>query len=410
MQTQFSPVYSARSWNYARQKGMSIVEVMIALTIGTILTVGVVQLFVANSETYKLLVGQSRMQESARFGLEFISRTVRMAGYKGCYSVNGRVNTTIDPPTNVPFEYNITKSIEAYDWTADDSWTPDFTTDGFPYTNTVTSVDKSFAPGNGVHYTPSNANPDKSLGQGSDILVIRHLSENQLDMTDMLTSSDNVVVSVPADEGLDFGCVGCVVAGVIPARTWDDLLLIYDCEKSTIFRVTHIANDSPAAGKATISHDTSDADATQNLVAQLAEFNTFEGLDAGIAAIVTNIFYIAPGAGKNNQDKYPMSLWKKTGTSKPVELVEGVEDLQVEFGVDTDNDDVPNQYLRPGGAFDAADIVTVRVQITTNSVDDVNSTSKPTHGCTRQHCITGEEYDGLMRRTFSQTLQIRNKG
>ena len=63
-------------------RGFSIVELLIAMVLGSIVIIGIVQLFVANSATYKVLVGQSRMQESARFSLEFIGRDVRRAGYR----------------------------------------------------------------------------------------------------------------------------------------------------------------------------------------------------------------------------------------------------------------------------------------------------------------------------------------
>ncbi len=64
-------------------KGLSLVELMISLLVGSIITAGVVQLYSANSETYRLVAGQSRMQESARFALAFIERDVHKAGNMG---------------------------------------------------------------------------------------------------------------------------------------------------------------------------------------------------------------------------------------------------------------------------------------------------------------------------------------
>ena len=65
------------------EKGLSLVELMISLAIGSLITAGVVQLYTANSATYSLVMGQSRMQESARFALAFISRDVQRAGHRG---------------------------------------------------------------------------------------------------------------------------------------------------------------------------------------------------------------------------------------------------------------------------------------------------------------------------------------
>ncbi|MEZ5595956.1 MAG: hypothetical protein R3E84_06115 [Pseudomonadales bacterium] len=48
----------------------------------------------------------------------------------------------------------------------------------------------------------------------------------------------------------------------------------------------------------------------------------------------TDIYYIAEG-GTNNCGQRPLSLWRKSGSQAPVELVEGIEDLQVWLGIDT---------------------------------------------------------------------------
>jgi type IV pilus assembly protein PilW len=106
------------------QKGLSLVEVMIAMVIGSVITAGVIQLFVSNSETHRVMVGQSRMQESARFALEFIGRSVRQAGYRGCFSSNDELHTTIDPVGNIPYEYNINIGVQGYEATGAGVWSP----------------------------------------------------------------------------------------------------------------------------------------------------------------------------------------------------------------------------------------------------------------------------------------------
>ena len=85
-----------------RVAGFSLVELMISLALGSVVTMGVVQLFVANAETHRLLQGQSRLQESARFALDFIGRDVRKAGYRGCFSSNDDLHTTLLSMASVP--------------------------------------------------------------------------------------------------------------------------------------------------------------------------------------------------------------------------------------------------------------------------------------------------------------------
>jgi len=65
-------------------RGFSLVELMIALLIGLIIAIGVVQIFSATRATYQLDESLARAQENGRFALEFLSQDVRHAGYAGC--------------------------------------------------------------------------------------------------------------------------------------------------------------------------------------------------------------------------------------------------------------------------------------------------------------------------------------
>ena len=96
----------------------------------------------------------------------------------------------------------------------------------------------------------------------------------------------------------------------------------------------------------------------------------------------------------------------------PVEMVEGVENLQLLFGEDTDTDLVPNLYTTASSVTDFNNVVTVRISLTVNSIDSVGASVPPSLGCLGaggfQDCISGEVFDGLMRRTFTKTVQLRN--
>jgi type IV pilus assembly protein PilW len=68
--------------NILRQRGMSLVELMVAMTIGLVLTVVIANLFVGTKRTYRTQDDLSRMQENLRFSFQVIGRTVRQAGYR----------------------------------------------------------------------------------------------------------------------------------------------------------------------------------------------------------------------------------------------------------------------------------------------------------------------------------------
>lgn len=374
--------------------GFSLVELMIALALGTVVTTGVVQLFVANSETHKMLIGQSRMQESARFALDFIGRKVRQAGYRGCFSGNDDLWTTInDPDNNMPYEFDLRFGIEGYDGSGGGAWNPPLT--DLPNQADASSVFKTtydYGEGAGINLD--------AIAPGTDVVTFRHLSQvdariggykdpaNVTQYGPMPSSTEPIVVGVPL--GWD-------------EFDLDHLVLVHDCEKATIFRVTtsnpwgRNADDSPKAALAavdlTIGHDMDDVDNTQNGNTDLSLINTFD-VDAAVSAIESHTFFIAPGEGKNNADQTPLSLWRKSTLDLPIELVEGVEDLQLLYGVDTDNDGVPNQYRRASLVADWNMVITVRVKVKVNSVDSVGSSSE----------------GGLIRRWFIQTIQLRNHG
>ncbi|MFV3368615.1 PilW family protein [Pseudomonas sp. NY15435] len=64
-----------------RQAGLTLVELMIAMTLSLVLMLGVIQVFLSVRQTYSANDATSRMQESGRFALTFISSSVRLGGY-----------------------------------------------------------------------------------------------------------------------------------------------------------------------------------------------------------------------------------------------------------------------------------------------------------------------------------------
>ena len=66
------------------QRGLTLVEVMIAMVIGLVLVGGVLQVFASSRQTYRVHDAVSRMQENGRMALEIIARDIRMADFWGC--------------------------------------------------------------------------------------------------------------------------------------------------------------------------------------------------------------------------------------------------------------------------------------------------------------------------------------
>ncbi len=67
-----------------RSRGLTLVEVMVALVVGLILSAGAIQIFISSKKTYQTTDAVSRIQENGRYALHFLSKDVRAAGFWGC--------------------------------------------------------------------------------------------------------------------------------------------------------------------------------------------------------------------------------------------------------------------------------------------------------------------------------------
>ncbi len=82
----------------ARQTGLTLIEIMIALLIGAFLLGGVLQIFVNSKQTYRMQENMSRLQENGQYAMGYLSRDIRMAGYWDCMMPSDSNNVTTAMP------------------------------------------------------------------------------------------------------------------------------------------------------------------------------------------------------------------------------------------------------------------------------------------------------------------------
>ena len=73
-----------------KQKGVTLVELMIALVLGVVLMLGLLEVFASAKQTYRVSEALARVQESGRFATDFLQRDLRMAGHMGCLNDQAR--------------------------------------------------------------------------------------------------------------------------------------------------------------------------------------------------------------------------------------------------------------------------------------------------------------------------------
>ncbi len=66
------------------RRGFTLVEIMVAMAIGLVITAGAAALFIGNRQTYDMAEAVSRIQETGRFAIGEIADDLRMAGHLGC--------------------------------------------------------------------------------------------------------------------------------------------------------------------------------------------------------------------------------------------------------------------------------------------------------------------------------------
>lgn len=82
----------------AMQQGLSLIELMVALLLSTLLLLGVLQMFSNTSDGDKANTALARLQESGRVALEILKQDLRRTGYIGCANP---LNPTF-PPDHAP--------------------------------------------------------------------------------------------------------------------------------------------------------------------------------------------------------------------------------------------------------------------------------------------------------------------
>ena len=175
--------------------------------------------------------------------------------------------------------------------------------------------------------------------------------------------------------------------------------MVADCEQGAIFRVTGLnvvgntATVIHAAGAGFFDNAANVSSPIGIVPFTMSFLGRSYGPEAVVAAIESTYFFVAPSTRQDNQGNTPLALWQKVGAAGPVEIIQGVDSMDVLYGVDTtlaDGIPNPNQYVAFDAVPDTSQIVAVRLTIGVNSVDAVTD-------------------DGnRLTRTFSKTILVRN--
>jgi len=125
---------------------------------------------------------------------------------------------------------------------------------------------------------------------------------------------------------------------------------------------------------------------------------------------VTRIFYVRPYSDPDNRDDGIPTLCMESIVGDGMQsrcMVEGVEDIQFEFGIDTDADGVPNRYLTAPTASQMRHAATVQVHLLLRSIAGIPGwRDERTYALGRKDIAAPRDH--YLRRVMSSTVRLRN--
>jgi type IV pilus assembly protein PilW len=330
-----------------RQRGVTLVELMVALALGLLITVAMLKVYVDASRMYRFNEGLARVQENGRFALAFIRRDARVAGFWGCYS-------------------------------------------DAPLTNQISATSDAWLDVAAGHITGTN---DDGLNSADSITFRSATGSGTLVNTTMTAASDSVSVD----------SVATITSGMAA--------LISDCDNGDIFQVTGVSGTSLAHAAGTNTNTSANlsktyASGSRVYQAQQSTFCIALGADPSQPSLrrLTN-----PTSGQ-------------TCASNGDELIEGVENMQILYGEDTDadseganGDGTANRYVPIGTAsLDIDRVVSVRLSVLARSLNNY-LTTEPSPYTFNGVAVTLEDLEKLtppdryLRKVFTTTITLRNK-
>lgn len=380
--------------------GFSLVELMVAMTIGLIILAAVSLMFANSKKAYEVQNKLARVQENGRFAMNYLLQDMRMAGYIGCPS--GITPEVLLPPNSqpsskfrstlagiivpasaggtlasIPFAYRFDIPVEGFDGDASPAMT-------------------AWAP------SSSTTLPNPRVA-GTDMIAVR-----------LADATSQVFLTTPmAAEFSD------LQVNDVTNYKKSDIVLVTDCDSLSVTQITDI--DS---GAKKLLHDTTGGFTPGNANKKLAKAygtETSGSFPADTPLRATKVFKYAAHSYfiRNNADGVP-SLYRDTNGANPEELVEGIEDLQILYGVDigppadTTGVIIPSRYYRANEVFDWTRVVSVRIGIlarTSSGADaDVDRNTYDVNGKSVTICpaLPAACSDRNQRRVFLATVQLRN--
>lgn len=373
------------------QSGLSLIELMIAMLLGIVLTAGMATVFSGSKRSATLNTTFTELQESARFSMDSMVRDVRLAGFQGCTPTTESGATAVILASNAPTDDLHGTALSTHTVNNDGTWSPSIAFTGF---------------------TPPASGEIGAPVEGTHALSVQFGSPETYRIESMASRTAPIVLAdsvTPADIGL----------------MANDVAMISDCQKANIFTVSSTGTNS-------IQHASSVNRNSQGLAdGRLSAAFINQSDDRARTRLMrfeANIYYIGDTQRTSSDGNDVLALFRMSlpyvlpttgATVPPVEMIEGVTDLRLRVGMhseDISNDDVifvaPEDVPSTAGIIGSVEIGML-VESFANISDNADQHSYTLAGYTLTPSTargdTTYRTDRRMRLAFNSTVDVRNR-
>ncbi len=398
------PMYSTCN----KQKGLTLVELMIAMALGLTLSAGALMMFVGNKQTANFQREFAAVQENGRFATDLLMRDIRGAGFSGCANATITDTTNPDPGSDEPF-LNFERTVYGYNYNTGGAWF-DNADNGNAYC----------APDDEADYPSGYDQQDCLDGKvdprisglssaGSDILMLSTVSASECRVTEHNGSQPNNNACACSR----IKCLGPVSANVKVAGSCNieegQILMVSDCKDAAIFQVTNWN-----ASNGVLVHNTG-AGSPGNCTKRLGKLYAPHG---SMMEVKQTIYFIA------NENGIP-TLHRKVNWRDSEALIANVENFQVRYGEGADG--VVTNYRTANNVTNWDNVYAVRIDLVIRSENDnvlqgIQTYRFDLNGDGTGENIIGDPLDASdsvpadggtddlrLRKVFSTTIGVRNR-
>lgn len=363
-------------------RGVSLVELMIALVLGLLLVGAILQLFLGSRMTYQSTDAVAHVQENGRFVMSLIEPELRSATSSSfCAGNITPVNHLNLPDAQAQLLFHPSATIAGWEY-ADTGRGDDYA---------ITTLDP---PATLTDWSGSASPPAELAGlvvPGTDILMLRTL-ELQTGVTGTANNNPQSNIETDGDHG-------------VPACS---IVLVTNCASGTdLFQTT-------SGGGALLTKSGGATCSPGNLGGSNAlDWSTSYADDMQLYLARTRLFFVGQDAATGEPGLFQMDMVMGSGATQVEQLVSGIESMQVLYGLSLPSElggdgQYVDEWLTAEQVTSWELIIAARVSFLVRSQDDVAGAPVSQTFNLAGTNVSGPS-DRRLRQAFSTTVAVRNR-